>query len=54
MTEERNYKVLVTGFGPFGEFVINDSWETVKGLWDLDWPSNVKLITRVGNCSIEI
>ena len=38
--------VLVTGFGPFEGFPINFSWETVKQLWNLNRPANVKLITR--------
>lgn len=43
---ERRYIVLVTGFGPFEGFPVNYSWETVKHLWALKWPSNIKLITR--------
>ena len=38
--------VLVTGFGPFEGFPINFSWETVKQLWNLNRPLNIKLITR--------
>jgi pyroglutamyl-peptidase len=45
-TEKTKYTVLVTGFGPFQGFPVNFSWETVKNLWCLDWPENVKLITR--------
>ena len=25
---------------------MNFSWETVKHLWSLEWPNNIKLITR--------
>jgi len=48
MTDNNGKKtVLVTGFGPFQNTPINDSWESVKRLWDFNnWPTNIKLITR--------
>ncbi len=46
MTDKRVFTVLVTGFGPWQGFPINESSVCVQNLWDLKWPSNIKLITR--------
>ena len=34
------------GFGPFQDVDVNESWQTVSGLWQHTLPSNVKLVTR--------
>ena len=39
-------KVIVTGFGPFGDHNINASWEAVKELKKLGVAHNVQLITE--------
>lgn len=39
--------VVVTGFGPFGRFPVNASWEVAKGLRNFDFESSgVKLVTE--------
>ncbi|XP_046824318.1 pyroglutamyl-peptidase 1 isoform X2 [Vespa crabro] len=42
-------KILITGFGPFGNHIVNASWEAVKELSKL-WPQselcNIQLITK--------
>lgn len=39
-------KVIVTGFGPFGDHNVNASWEAVKELKKLGVAHNVQLITE--------
>lgn len=42
-------KILITGFGPFNNHIVNASWEAVKELSKL-WPQselcNIELITK--------
>lgn len=44
--EDKKLKVVVTGFGPFQNVAVNESWLAVSQLWDHDWPANIKLVTR--------
>ncbi|RNA04851.1 pyroglutamyl-peptidase 1 [Brachionus plicatilis] len=43
---DQNFKVVVTGFGPFQDVPVNESWRAVSGLWDEKLPDKIKLITR--------
>jgi hypothetical protein len=52
--KNRIFKVLITGFGPFGDVETNPSWEAVSKLWDSELESNIKLITRELPVSYEI
>jgi pyrrolidone-carboxylate peptidase len=45
-TDQRIYKVVVTGFGPFQNVPRNESWLAVSDLWKENFPSNIKLVTR--------
>ncbi|KAL7675017.1 hypothetical protein ACOME3_001285 [Neoechinorhynchus agilis] len=36
-------KIVVTGFGPFHSITKNTSWEAVKLLPTLPWPSNIDI-----------
>lgn len=39
--------VVVTGFGPFGDFKVNSSWEVAKELGNFDFSSNnILLVTE--------
>jgi len=44
--ENRNFKVVVTGFGPFQGVPRNESWLAVSGLWSDPLPPEIKLVTR--------
>ena len=46
--EKKIYKVVVTGFGPFQNVPVNESWRAVSGLWLLDdiLPPQIRLVTR--------
>lgn len=44
--EDKNFKVIVTGFGPFQGVPVNESWRAVSGLWEEKMPKQIKLITR--------
>lgn len=43
---DRNFKVVVTGFGPFQGVPVNESWRAVSALWQEKLPAQIKLITR--------
>lgn len=36
----------IKGFGPFQNVAVNESWLTVSKLWDMDWPNELRLVTR--------
>lgn len=44
--EKSSYKVVVTGFGPFQNVPVNESWRAVSGLWNEEIPAQIKLVTR--------
>ena len=41
-----NYLNISLGFGPFQNVDVNESWQAVSGLWELEWPDQVDLVTR--------
>ena len=38
--------LTIQGFGPFQNVEVNESWQAVSSLWELEWPSQVELVTR--------
>lgn len=44
--ENRVYKVVITGFGPFQGVPRNESWLAVSDLSKENFPSNIQLVIR--------